>query len=63
MYDIEVKRTAFLTLEEEKKNEKKNKQKISFKSSSQIEKEKSDSKWTRTKVFLMNSKVANNQQY
>ena len=63
MYDIEVKRTAFLKLEEEKKNEKKNKQKISFKSSSQIEKEKSDSKWTRTKVFLMNSKVANNQQY
>ena len=63
MYDIEVKRTAFLKLEEEKKNEKKNKQKISFKSSSQIEKEKSDSKWTTTKVFLMNSKVANNQQY
>ena len=63
MYDIEVKRTTFLKLEEEKKNEKKNKQKISFKSSSQIEKEKSDSKWTTTKVCLMNSKVANNQQY
>ena len=56
MYDIEEKRKAFLKLEEKKKYEKKSKQKMTFKSSSQIEKETSDSKWTTSKVCMMSLK-------
>jgi hypothetical protein len=50
MYDIEEKRTTFLKLEEKMKKDKISKQKQKFKSTKQIEKEKSDSRWTSTKV-------------
>ena len=50
MYDIEEKRGTFLKLEEKMKKDKITKQKQKFKSTKQIEKEKSDSRWTSTKV-------------
>jgi hypothetical protein len=46
LYDIEEKRGTFLKLEEKMKKDKIMKQK--FKSTKQIEKEKSDSRWTST---------------
>ena len=57
MYEIEEKRKAFLKLEEKKKYEKKSKQKMAFKSTSQVEKENSDSKWTTTKVCLITMQI------
>ena len=51
MYDIEEKRGTFLKLEERMKKDKTSKHKQKFISSKQIEKEKSDSRWTSTKVY------------